>query len=471
MGAYGQRTCGTVASGGDLGITIRPSVDAGAAEKELNALVNKGVQAIKDGNMKVVKEVESTLGKFTGKVGKAEIETEIVYKADQGVFKAEKQILTQNIALFQKKLKVETGSLQNLKQRLAKEVQSRNNIQQIVTRTGLLANVIRTQVNPAWAASNEKVKQLQKEVNKLSAMGGQKGGPLGKVLSVGNKVSQAVQGFTAVGIAMQAVNAAIQPIVGRQKDIQALKLTLEGVGVGVEAQAAVLKSATAVSLKYGQSVQKIEGAYKRLTPAILEQGGTLSDTEKAIETISARTTMLGLNTEQTGRYIEAFAQVMGKGKLQGEELNQQFAELDGALRGQLKTYFAATKGITNFEEAMRNGEITSQMFLEGINAISEGARENMVRGMQGAQQAIESLGEKGGLTINQLNAQMQTLTKMGLQAIAKPLAPLGKSLARIYAAFVQIFTKIATEMPGVQKFFTVLSEVVGRVLEVGLNAI
>ena len=457
-------------AGGEFGITLKPGVDVGEAEKEINDLVQKGVKAIKNGNLQVAKEVDNLLTKYTGKQGKAEIETILSYKADTGGLKLEKQITTQNLQLFKKKAQVEQGSLQNLKQRLAKEVQSRNNIQQLVTRTGALAMVLKTQVNPEWDKANKKVIKLQQEVNKLSNMGGSKGGALGKVLSVGNKFQQVVGGFTAVGVAMQGVNAAVQPIIGRQKDIQALKLTLEGVGVTVAGQNAVLKSASAVSLKYGQSLQKIEGAYKRLTPAILEQGGTLSDTEKAIETISARTTSLGLNTEQTGRYIEAFAQVMGKGKLQGEELNQQFSELDGALRGQLKSYFAASEGVTDFEEAMRNGEITSQKFLVAINEISAGLRDNMAREAQNAQKGIESLGEKGGLTINQLNAQMQSLTKLGLGAISKPLAPLGKALARIYAAFVQIFTKIATEMPGVQKFFTVLSKVVGDILEVGLNA-
>lgn len=457
-------------SGGELGLKLNVGVDINDANAQINKLVNDGVSALKAGNQKVVKEVENQLSALTGEKGKVEIETILNYKADTGALKFEDQIQTQILGKLSKKKQVETASLQNLKKRLSKEVQSRNNIQAIVTRTGMLGKVLKTKVNPEWNKANEKVKTLQREVNKLSQMGGTGGGPLGKVLSVGNKFSQVVSGFTAVGVAMQGVNAAVKPIVGRQKDLQALKLTLEGVGVTVSGQNAVISSASAVALKYGQSVTKIEGAYKRLTPAILEQGGTLSDTEKAIETISARTATLGLNTEQTGRYIEAFAQVMGKGKLQGEELNQQFSELDGALRGQLKAYFAANEGITDFEEAMRNGQITSGLFLEAINAISDTLREKMARDAQAAQKGIETLGEKGGLTIQQLNNQMQTLSKLGLGAIAKPLAPLGKSLARIYAAFVQIFTKIATEMPGVQKLFTVLSEVVGRVLEVGLNA-
>lgn len=457
-------------SGGELGLKLNVGVDISDANAQINKLVNDGVSALKAGNQKVVKEVENQLSALTGEKGKVEIETILNYKGDTGALKFEEQIQTSILGKLSKKKAVETASLQNLKKRLSKEVQSRNNIQAIVTRTGLLGKVLKTKVNPEWSKANAKVKTLQREVNKLSQMGGQGGGPIGKVLSVGNKFSQVVSGFTAVGVAMQGVNAAVKPIVGRQKDLQALKLTLEGVGVTVAGQNAVISSASAVALKYGQSVTKVEGAYKRLTPAILEQGGTLSDTEKAIETISARTATLGLNTEQTGRYIEAFAQVMGKGKLQGEELNQQFSELDGALRGQLKAYFAANEGITDFEGAMQQGQITSGLFLEAINAISTTLREKMARDAQAAQKGIETLGEKGGLTIQQLNNQMQTLSKLGLGAIAKPLAPLGKSLARIYAAFVQIFTKIATEMPGVQKLFTVLSEVVGRVLEVGLNA-
>ena len=101
--------------------------------------------------------------------------------------------------------------------------------------------------------------------------------------------------------------------------------------------------------------------------------------------------MLGLNTEQTGRYIEAFAQVMGKGKLQSEELNQQFSELDGGLRGQLKNWLAANKGITDFEGAMKRGEITSGIFLEAFEAINTEIRAKFLRSIGDTQTAISKL--------------------------------------------------------------------------------
>ena len=57
---------------------------------------------------------------------------------------------------------------------------------------------------------------------------------------------------------------------------------------------------------------------------------------------------------------------MGKGKLQSEELNQQFSELDGALRGQVAQYLAANHGITNLNKAMESGEVKAGMFAEAF---------------------------------------------------------------------------------------------------------
>ena len=197
--------------------------------------------------------------------------------------------------------------------------------------------------------------------------------------AAGQKMQMAFGWIAAVVAGLTAIAGSVGAITGRVKDIQAIKLTFDGLGQSVEAQNAILGSAKNIALSYGVSLRKVEGAFRRLGPAILESGGSLKDTEGAIKSIAARTTMLGLNTEQAGRYIEAFAQVMGKGKLQSEELNQQFSELDGGLRGQLKNWLAANKGITDFEDAMKNGEITAGVFLEAFEAINEEIRQKFLR--------------------------------------------------------------------------------------------
>lgn len=323
-------------------------------------------------------------------------------------------------------------------------------------------------INKDWEKQRDVVAGLSKQV---SAAGNAAKGFGAKIKGLGQTMQGAFGAITAIVGTIAALSGSIGMLTGRVKDIQALKLTFEGLGQSVEAQNAILGSARNIALSYGVSLRKVEGAFRRLGPAILESGGTLKDTEGAIKSISARTTMLGLNTEQAGRYIEAFAQVMGKGKLQGEELNQQFAELDGGLRGQLKNWLAANKGITDFEGAMKKGEITSGLFLEAFEAINEEIRVKFLRSIGDTQKGIEEMGKKGGMTLNQLNAKLQTLTSIGLESVGQALAPLGKELMKIYAAFVQVFTKIATEMPGVQALFQGLGHVIGVVLKVALNTV
>ena len=323
-------------------------------------------------------------------------------------------------------------------------------------------------INQDWVNQKNLVKGLSADVRTASAATQSFGA---KVSGVGKAIQASFGIISAIVASLAALTGAVGALTGRTKDIQSLKLTFDGLGMSVAAQNDILAASKAIALSYGVSLRKVEGAFKRLGPAILESGGTINDTSNAIKSISARTTMLGLNTEQTGRYIEAFAQVMGKGKLQGEELNQQFAELDGGLRGQLKNWLAANKGIQDFEESMKNGEITSGVFLEAFEAINEEIRVKFLRSIGDTQQAIEKLGEEGGMTLNQLNAKMQTLTSIGLEGVGKALAPLGKELMKIYAAFVQVFTKIATEMPGIQGTFRFLGKLIGINLKLAINGV
>lgn len=325
-----------------------------------------------------------------------------------------------------------------------------------------------TKINQDWVNQKNLVKTLSADVKKAGVATQSFGA---KVSNAGKAIQASFGIISAIVASLAALAGTVGAITGRTKDIQSLKLTFEGLGMSVAAQNDILASSKAIALSYGVSLRKVEGAFKRLGPAILESGGTLKDTEGAIKSISARTTMLGLNTEQAGRYIEAFAQVMGKGKLQGEELNQQFAELDGGLRGQLKNWLATNKGIENFEKAMSDGEITSGVFLEAFEAINEEIRVKFLRSISDTQQAIESLGKKGGMTLNQLNAKMQTLTSIGLEGVGKALAPLGKEIMKMYAAFIQVFTKIATEMPGIQSAFRFLGKIIGVNLKLAVNTV
>jgi len=512
---------------------IVPTVDrqsATQAEAAIESLVKQGAKAVKEGNtalfntlskkmdaelkkankdvdVKVTYETSSASGGFKevkkaadgalkGMIGDYNkmvniqgqsalaIKKELAIHKDKiNSLKQQQLLLTKNSASYKKNIQLQKGhtdeakrlegvlarvsTLSSLKGQLRDESQRLSMMSQYNMELDKQGKMVAV-VNQEWVAQKGVVAGLSQQV---ATAGNATKGFGSKIKGLGQAMQGAFGAVTAIIAGITALAGSIGMLTGRVKDIQALKLTFDGLGQSVEAQNAILGSARNIALSYGVSLRKVEGAFRRLGPAILESGGSLKDTEGAIKSISARTTMLGLNTEQAGRYIEAFAQVMGKGKLQSEELNQQFSELDGGLRGQLKNWLAANKGITDFEGAMKRGEITSGIFLEAFEAINEEIRVKFLRSIGDTQKAIEEMGEKGGMTLNQLNAKLQTLTSIGLESVGKALAPLGKELMKIYAAFVQVFTKVATEMPGVQALFQGLGHVIGVVLKVALNTV
>lgn len=273
--------------------------------------------------------------------------------------------------------------------------------------------------------------------------------------SLFEKALQAVVS-TAVSVGQQAVQ--------RAADIQGLKLALEGVVPAGTQVNDVLKAAVTDSLAYGTSLQGVEKAYQRLTPVITASGGTMQDVRDVIVSLAARSTELGLKTEQSGRYMEAFAQVMGKGKLQAEELNQQFAELDGALRVQIAKYLEANHGITDLNKAMSDGAITADLFREAFVAISKGAVERLNKQIGELNQSVFTLGETGGTTINQLNQQLNTLWQISLANVAQAFDGL---IEYVYASTTAVLTFIATfpeKFPAAITLVEAMSDILGATL-------
>jgi len=416
-------------------------------------------------------EYSQQLGKLMDMDGEVTIQTTINTTQEKGldgvyktVYKEVDKLQSKVLQGLDKENKARSGSVTSLKQQLATQKQLLNATAAYVTQVSASGKKFRA-INPEIAKIQAKVNQLGKDLNEAFAATGQGGNIVTRISSLGNKMTQLSFQIQAVGQAIQVIQQAASQFVNRAKDIQRVQLAFEALGVSVANQDQILKSSRAIALTYGASIQKIEKAYLRLGPAIMQSGGSLSDTEKVIEAISAKAVTLGLNTEQTGRYIEAFAQVMGKGKLQGEELNQQFAELDGALRGQIASYMESAYGIKDLGKAMQDGEISAQMFKEAFIASAEESRKVVAGSMGEIQKSISTIGEKGGTTIQQVMARINSLITIAMESMGEALAPLGESLLRISAAFAQFFAKIATSMPGIQTMFKELSAVIGVLIE------
>jgi tape measure domain-containing protein len=359
--------------------------------------------------------------------------------------------------------KTQEGSVTSLRQQLNTATQLRDGLQRIVPITDKYGRTLNG-INPLWREQNDLVQSLNVKLAEANGnflqISKAKFPQIGQALSIGNAISQAVQVAQAVVISFQAIAGAADQLVQREKQIQGLSLALKGFGASASEVAGVLSSAKGISLQYGASLTQIEQSYKRITPAILASGGTLGETEKIIESLAARTTQLGLNTEQSGRYIEAFAQVMGKGKLQSEELNQQFSELDGALRSQIASYLANTHNITDLNDAMKKGEVTAALFREAFVAVSQSARDQLAGAIGEVQQRIDKL------NIQQIDNVKNTLNTISLESLNKTFAGFGMAMQRIGAAVSQFFASITSGLPNIQDGFKKLFDLVGVVLEV-----
>ena len=271
-------------------------------------------------------------------------------------------------------------------------------------------------------------------------------------------------GIQAVGSALRSVTNSIDVFVRRTKDVEGFSLALLNVGLQQSEVNRIFKQAETTANDLGAPLAQVEKTYKRMIPALQAVGTSAEDSDKFIEQVSARSQTLGLNTEQSGRLLEAFAQVLSKGKLQAEELNQQISELDGAFRVQ----FAEALGVTTeaLNELISDSKITADVFVDTVNKMSNGAEQLKKRIKDGTatiQQFQNEIGNIDTKNIEKVGAAIEPAIKSFLQirlAVAEFIQEFSKS--KQFELLVDIFNSIAK---GVEEFAAGLIKVIGAIGE------
>ena len=254
--------------------------------------------------------------------------------------------------------------------------------------------------------------------------------PLGQFFGVLNRIATLQAGFTAFAAVIGTFTGSLNKFVGQLKALEGFELALKNVGLSTAEVNDRLQDATRISAELGAPLEQVEKSFKRMVPALEAVGVNAEDSGRFLEGIAARTQTLGLNTEQTGRFMEAFAQVLSKGKLQSEELNQQISELDGAFRAQL----AKSLGVTTqqLEDMIQKGEITSTVFVKAFNDMSNGA------------EALKKRIQDGNATIQQLQNLIDLIDTTNLRRIGKAIEPGIKAILEIQlilAEFIETVSK------------------------------
>ena len=249
-----------------------------------------------------------------------------------------------------------------------------------------------------------------------------------------NKIATVQAGITAITIAFGQVTGSVDQVVNRLKRIEAFTLALKNIGLSATETAGYFQAAADSANKLGAPLEQVEKAYTRIVPSLKNIGASSEDTTKFIDNLTARTQVLGLSTEESGRLMEAFAQVLSKGRLQGEELNQQISELDGAFRGQL----AAALGVTTEElnKMVEGGEVTSDVFYKAFNTMQNGV------------ELLQGKLASGNATLQQLQNLIKNLNTKTLADIGKVIEPGIRAFLAAGAAFAKLANEIATSALG-----------------------
>lgn len=259
-----------------------------------------------------------------------------------------------------------------------------------------------------------------------------------------NKLATIQAGLTAITSAFAQISGAVNQVVNRLKEVEAFDLALRNVGATAAESADFFQQAADTALRLGAPIQQVEKSYKRIIPALRGIGTSSEDSVKFIDNLTARTQVLGLSTEQSGRFMEAFAQVLSKGKLQSEELNQQISELDGGFRVQLANALGVTT--TELTKMVEQGEITNDVFVETfIN-------------MQNGVDALAGRIRTGNATIQQLQNSIQTISVKNLEVIGKSIEPGIKAFLQAGDAFARLVGDIAKSEVG-KLLFEVFNQV------------
>ena len=196
---------------------------------------------------------------------------------------------------------------------------------------------------------------------------------------------------------------------------------MQNIGLNATEANNAFKQAAATSNALGAPLQGVERSYRRMIPSLKSIGVSAADSDKFIANLAARTQVLGLNTEESGRLVEAFAQVLSKGRLSGEELNQQISELDGAFRSQL----AQALGLTTQQlvQFVETGQVGSAKFVQAFLKMENGVG------------LLQDRLTSGNATVQQLQNLLQTINTKNIESLAASFDPLFQGYIAFAASF------------------------------------
>ena len=216
------------------------------------------------------------------------------------------------------------------------------------------------EVARAQEAVKSKLKGLQEELSSTAAAGQKSAATMASVFK---GVGMATFYFNNIKTAVESVWQALLNISGPAMEMQKLNAMFKASSGSAELAAKDLAYVRAEANRLGLVFQDTAGAFAKFAASTRN---TSLEGQKAKEVFSAvaeASTALQLSTDETNGILLAFSQMLGKGKVSAEELNQVAERMPGAL-----DVISRSMGMTTreFKKAAEEGRVLSAEVLERI---------------------------------------------------------------------------------------------------------
>jgi tape measure domain-containing protein len=263
--------------------------------------------------------------------------------------------------------------------------------------------------------------------------------------------SQALAIASGIGIATSIsaiVSQMVQfgtSVVTTGAQLQQLRASLSAVTGSLAQGRDAFSSIVSVANQYGLSITTLATQFRSLSAATRGTALEGADTAKLFSTLAAASRTFGLSTEQTGRALLAFQQIVSKGVVSQEELRQQLAE---ALPGSAQIAARAFGRTTEQMDAMLKKGVDMVQFVRAFTAQLASELPKSTGAIETASQAFTRLGNEILLLKDRL-AQSGILQFFGdLAGKAASLLEGGRTEAEQRARAVQ--TRVAADSGGLK---------------------
>ena len=225
------------------------------------------------------------------------------------------------------------------------------------------------------------------QVQRAAAAGGGGGGFGQQALAVAGGIGIA----TSIGGITAAMVSFGQSVVKVGTDLQQLRASLANVAGGITQGQQAFTFITDTANRYGLSLTTLAQSYRSLTAATRGTALEGEGTQRLFTAISAASRTLGLSSEQTGRALVAFQQIISKGKVSQEELRQQLGEaLPGAMQVAARAFGVTTAQL----DAMITKGLDATEFVRRFTAQLEREMPQGAKGVETAAMAFNRLGNE-----------------------------------------------------------------------------